>query len=399
MRMRSLSLLLLSVLCCFPFASAFADKGYQLKHRPGDFFETAQAACDSAIPDAQAQPMAQTPPVTILSATPVSSATCVFKVKRISDGSVFSNQGYDCSSASGCELLTFSCDVDAPDSLTWPRHHADAQDNIIPGTVVPIFADPVCLNGCKANNAKAVDDCFYDGNNVLFCIFPLKRTGAVCSVKTVAPEVSSECPAGYEVVGGKCKLLPPEDPCVANPTAPGCPPPVDPCVAEPTGAGCPGGGDTGGGDTGGTDPGTGTGPGTGTEPAPGSAGGLACGDTFACSGDSIACATAQLEKIQMCQDQRGNDYNGAGKAAIGEALQDPDGDLEESEVHLTSIISGHARFLPTSCPPAQSFTVFGRQFAFKNDLFCNFATSMSWLVVAMASLTAALYIGQSFGSS
>ena len=101
----------------------------------------------------------------------------------------------------------------------------------------------------------------------------------------------------------------------------------------------------------------------------------------------------------MCESKRGNDYNGLGKTVIGEALQDPDGDLDESEVHLASIISGHARFLPSTCPPAQSFTVFGRQFAFKNDLFCNFATSMSWLVVAMASLTAAMYIGQSFGSS
>ena len=100
----------------------------------------------------------------------------------------------------------------------------------------------------------------------------------------------------------------------------------------------------------------------------------------------------------MCQEQRGNDYNGAGKAVISDALNNPSGDLEESEVHLESIISGHARFLPSSCPPAQTFTVYGRQFAFKNDLFCNFATSMSWLVVAMASLTAALYIGQSFGS-
>lgn len=101
----------------------------------------------------------------------------------------------------------------------------------------------------------------------------------------------------------------------------------------------------------------------------------------------------------MCNGVRNSDYNGAGKTTIGEALQDPDGDLEESEVHLESLFSGHTRFLPSTCPPAQSFTVFGRQYAFKNDLFCNFATSMSWLVVAMASLTAAMYIGQSFGNS
>ncbi|MFT5766624.1 MAG: hypothetical protein ACI9DH_000441, partial [Halioglobus sp.] len=44
MRMRSLSLLLLSALCCFP-ASGFAETSYQINIFPGDFYADATKAC------------------------------------------------------------------------------------------------------------------------------------------------------------------------------------------------------------------------------------------------------------------------------------------------------------------------------------------------------------------
>ena len=100
----------------------------------------------------------------------------------------------------------------------------------------------------------------------------------------------------------------------------------------------------------------------------------------------------------MCDAKRGFDPL-VGKSGIAESMKDPRGDLQETEVKIASLLSGHARFLPSSCPPAQTFTVWGRQFAFKNDYFCNFATSMSWLVVTLASLFAAVYIGKSVGGS
>ena len=106
----------------------------------------------------------------------------------------------------------------------------------------------------------------------------------------------------------------------------------------------------------------------------------------------------QLQKIQRCESERGLDPTLA-KSGVAETLKDPDGNIEEKEVQIASLLSGHARFLPSSCPPAQTFTVWGRQFAFKNDYFCNFATSMSWLVVTLASLFAAVYIGKSVGGS
>lgn len=417
MRMRSLSLLLLSALCCFPFGSAWAATGFYLNTEPDSFFTTALLACERYLPEFKAaHPLPSWPNAVYYVG---SSQPCTYGASKSAGGSsLMSGFPWTVNGVNASAKL-YECKVNEADSFTWPRGKAGENNDVIAGTEVPIYSDAnLCVNGCIVTTPDpSPTDCFIDSTN-LFCTWAVKKSGPTCQLLTKAPEQSSGCPSGYELSGGACVALPPVDPCidnptgpgctppvdpcVANPSGPGCTPPVDPCVANPSGAGCPGGGTDPGDGTdpgGGTTPGTGTGPGTGTQPTPGSAGGLACGDVFSCSGDSVACATAQLEKIQMCESKRGNDYAVAGQTAIAEALKDPDGDLEESEVHLASIISGHVRFLPSTCPPAQSFTVFGRQFAFKNDLFCNFATSMSWLVVAMASLTAAMYIGQSFGSS
>ena len=417
MRMRSLSLLLLSALCCFPASGFAATDGYFLRSKPDVFFETAAEVCTSVIPD-----LINTTGITITGVSHASTYNgCVFTYTVNSDGTTGSG-GFNMTGNVPALINQYTCQADEPASITWPLGPRDTSfpNNVNPATAtVPPF--PVCSAGCKVAKVS-VDSCYAINDQVptfMHCDYNVKKTGETCSTADTAPKPdTSKCPPGTVLSGSSCVAepppdpcidnptgpgcTPPVDPCVANPSGPGCTPPVDPCVANPSGAGCPGGGTDPGDGTdpgGGTTPGTGTGPGTGAQPAPGSAGGLACGDTFICSGDSVGCVTAELEKIQMCNGARNSDYSGAGKTAIGEAMKDPDGDLEESEVHLASIISGHVRFLPSTCPPPQSFTVFGRQFAFSNDMFCNFAISISWLVVAMASLTAALYIGQSFGSS
>lgn len=405
MRMRSLSLLLLSALCCFP-ASGFAESRYAYSHASDVYYVSIQQGCED-LANAKINDF-----WTIVSFKAVVQNQCTYNA-------ILKSSGVQSAGVSGqTPILAGQCTAGDPASITWPL---GPRDTTFPSNVNPATATvppwPVCTEGCKATYVS-VDSCYaFNDQTPLFtyCDYNAKKTGEACSTASTAPKPdTSKCPPGTVLSGSSCIADPPPDPCIANPTGPGCTPPPDPCIANPTGPGCPttpggggttpgGGGTTpgGGGTTpggGGTTPGGGgTTPGTGT--TPGAAGGLACDAVFTCSGDSVGCATAQLEKIQMCNNIRGNDYNGVGKAVVGEALLDPDGDLEESEVHLASIIAGHARFLPSSCPPAQSFTVFGRQYAFKNDLFCNFAISMSWLVVAMASLTAALYIGQSFGSS
>lgn len=422
MRMRSLSSLLLSALCCFP-ASGFAEAVFTNPVSGSTYYTTPLDACSSVIPQLEAFFASSNDRglTIVMTARPDQGVgSCLYNYVRNdgNSGTSASNNGIATSEA----VKDRDCVVDEPTSIQWPLGPRDTSFPIYdvnPATAtIPPW--PVCESGCKATYVS-VESCFAISDQTplfMHCNYNAKRTGEACSTADTAPKPdTSKCPPGTVLSGSSCVNETPPDPCIADPTGPGCTTPPDPCIANPTGPGCttppdpcianpsgpgcptdPGGGgtDPGGG---GTKPGEGTGPGTGTQPEPGAAGGLACGDVFVCSGDSIACATAQLQKIEMCNNVRGNDYNGIGKIAVGEAMKDPKGDLEEGEIHLASIISGHARFLPSSCPPAQNFTVYGRQFAFKNDLFCNFAISMSWLVVAMASLTAALYIGQSFGSS
>jgi hypothetical protein len=404
--MRSLSLLLLSALCCFP-ASGFAEAVFTNPVSGSTYYTTPLDACAAVIPQLQtffAENNTRGLTIVFTVRSGQGAGTCLYDYVR-SDaytGTSASNNG----SATSSAVKDRDCVVDEPTSIQWPLGPRDTSFPIYdvnPATAtIPPW--PVCESGCKATYVS-VESCFAISDQTplfMHCNYNAKRTGEACSTADTAPKPdTSKCPPGTVLSGSSCVNETPPDPCIADPTAPGCTTPPDPCIANPSGPGCPtdpggGGTDPGGG---GTKPGEGTGPGTGTQPEPGAAGGLACGDVFVCSGDSIACATAQLQKIEMCNGVRNSDYNGKGREVVADILKDPKGDLEEGEIHLASIISGHARFLPSSCPPAQSFTVYGRQFAFKNDLFCNFAISMSWLVVAMASLTAALYIGQSFGSS
>jgi hypothetical protein len=418
MRMRSLSLLLLSALCCFPASGFAASVGYSLNTKPGSFYLSIKEACDVYLPEVGDKNGAFfTEYRNGYISSSYSSNTCIYFAME--GTRVRYSLGTFTSDGKVVQFAEYQCEKDKPSTLTWPRYLVDINDVEIPGTAVPLFVDPVCLNGCKAVSQAAVDDCFYDGSNFLFCNFPVKNTQEVCSVSTVAPSTSGDCPGGYEVVGGKCKLLPPVDPCATDPNATGCLPPLDPCIADPNGAGCSGSGTDPGTGTG-TDPGTGTGTGTGTDPGTGTgtgtdpgtgtgtgepthaASGLGCEQTFACSGDSITCSIAALNKKQLCEGQKGLDKGSPdAKQAMAEAFQSTHENIEETEIHLDSIIANatNSRFLPSSCPPAQTFTVYGRQFAFKNDYFCNFATAMSWLVVSLAGLFAAVYIGKAFGGS
>lgn len=414
MRMRSLSSLLLLALCCCPFAS-WADPAYtNLITGSSTFYVSKEEACTAVIPKLQDWFNANNSKgLTIIYTFASSSTSCNYRFTRSDGYSSSSTTNASANGVSSRAVIDHECVVDELDSLTWPRYQEDDLGATIPGTEVPIFSNPVCVNGCQAEHTSSVDDCFYDGTNYLFCVFPIKRTGPACSSPTTAPDTPTDCPSGYENAGGKCKLIPPVDPCVAEPTGEGCTGGGDTGGGDTgggdtgggdtgggdTGGGDTGGGDTGGGDTGGGDTGGGdTGGGDTGGGNTGTAGGLGCKEAFVCSGDSVGCAMVQLQKIQRCESERGLDPTLA-KSGVAETLKDPDGDIEEKEVQIASLLSGHARFLPSSCPPAQTFTVWGRQFAFKNDYFCNFATSMSWLVVTLASLFAAVYIGKSVGGS
>lgn len=407
MRMRSLSSLLLLALCCCPFASTWAanETKYAYTHAPTVFYTSIEQGCadltNARINDSW----------NITGFVFYKNNQCFYSATNVKTGVSYPD-------VSGqTPVYVGTCVAGESTSVSWPL---GPRDTSFPNNVNPASATvppwPVCVSGCMAEYVS-VDSCFAVSEQspvYIHCDYNAKRTGEACATNDAPPPPDvSDCPAGTVLTGTDCVAVPPVDPCIAEPTGPGCTGGGDTGGGDTgggdtgggdtgggdTGGGDTGGGDTGGGDTGGGDTGGGdTGGGDTGGGDTGSAGGLGCKDPFVCSGDSVGCAMVQLQKIQRCESERGLDPE-LGKAGIAEAMKDPDGDIEEEEIQIASLLSGHARFLPSSCPPAQTFTVWGRQFAFKNDYFCNFATSMSWLVVAMASLFAAVYIGKSVGGS
>ncbi|MFT5781186.1 MAG: hypothetical protein ACI9EB_000547 [Pseudomonas sp.] len=428
MRMRSLSLLLLSALCCFP-ASGFADTSYQINIFPGDFYADATKACTAVTQkvqdkwrlnwdanDGRSKAVFAFSSLQNVGGSPP-SYSCLYTVTYTEYGAPVSSV-----TGAGANATPFAeCKAGDTASITWPLGPRDTSfaNNVNPAiATVPPF--PVCSAGCIVTKVS-VDSCYDISDQsptFVHCDYNVQKTGDTCSSADTPPKPdTTKCPPGTVLSGSDCVTEPPPDPCATDPNATGCLPPLDPCIADPNGAGCSGSGTDPGTGTGtgtGTDPGTGTGngtgTGTGTDPGTGTgtgepthaASGIGCEETFACSGDSITCSIAALNKKQLCEGQKGLDKGSPdAKQAMAEAFEKTHENIEETEIHLDSIIANatNSRFLPSSCPPAQTFTVYGRQFAFKNDYFCNFATAMSWLVVSLAGLFAAVYIGKAFGGS
>lgn len=122
-----------------------------------------------------------------------------------------------------------------------------------------------------------------------------------------------------------------------------------------------------------------------------------CGVPVVCEGDAVACATLRQAKEQNCHLQEMNDYESV-KTDIdnlftGSEFQ-PDA---ETEIQIPSFISEGTRFMSPSCPAPESFSVLGRAFALEYTPLCNAAEAISPLLIIMAALSAALYIGRAFG--
>jgi hypothetical protein len=81
----------------------------------------------------------------------------------------------------------------------------------------------------------------------------------------------------------------------------------------------------------------------------------------------------------------------------GDAARFTEDDTEV--VELQGFINARSRFLPASCPPPIPLTLSGGTFHFDLQPLCNFAEQLGYLIVAMASLFAALYVGRSFGGN
>lgn len=227
--------------------------------------------------------------------------------------------------------------------------------------------------------------------------------------ETPPPDPDNKCPAGYVWNGTFCSPSTPSP----DPTDPD---PVDP--TDPDGDGDGGDGDGGsggsGGDGGGGDGGNGggdgdgggsggsggngdgDGDGEGEEEVPeSSVGGEACSADLSCQGDAVQCAILRKQKEQVCMWK----YGSLEKAQVEATLSGPDYELKEETLPVSGLFMeamNKGRWLPHSCPAPERFTVMGRQFEMSYELICRFATALGPLLVIMASIFFAVYVGRAF---
>ncbi|HBM08920.1 MAG TPA: hypothetical protein DD403_12575 [Pseudomonas sp.] len=90
------------------------------------------------------------------------------------------------------------------------------------------------------------------------------------------------------------------------------------------------------------------------------------------------------------------------KSNIDGLLQGDKFKLDEKEISAPSIISEATAFLPKTCPPPEQISMSsngGHTFRLSYEPVCGLAADLSWLIVAAASVAAALYIGRSVGGA
>ena len=119
-----------------------------------------------------------------------------------------------------------------------------------------------------------------------------------------------------------------------------------------------------------------------------------------CVGDAIACAQLVYLKQQKCSGDAATDFLGQ-KDDIADFLDQPAFESEEDEeINLGEMFSEGTRFLPSSCPQAKSFSLTtngGRTFSLSFEPLCQFASDLSYLIVAAAAVFYALYVGRAVG--
>jgi len=119
-----------------------------------------------------------------------------------------------------------------------------------------------------------------------------------------------------------------------------------------------------------------------------------------CTGDAVQCAILRQQKELRCHAEKQADFE-KHKPAIEAAVQGDKFQLEEgSEIQLPSFINQGTRFLPATCPSAESFSLRtggGRSFQLSYEPLCRAASDLSGLFVAVATVLAALYVGRSVG--
>jgi hypothetical protein len=225
------------------------------------------------------------------------------------------------------------------------------------------------------------------------------------------PNIPPTCPPGWSLSGGVCFPNPdPDNPDPNNPD-PNNPNPGDGNGGNNGGNGN-GSGGNGNGDGSGNGDGNGGGDGDGDGSGDGSGStgggdddgpdkgptvaGEECDHILKCEGDAIQCAILRQEKQSRCSAEKNADYE-SNKGKIESLFQGDKFELGESEIEVPGFVQGASRFLPSSCPPPNSFSTSGRTFTMGYEPLCEIASSFSWLFVAAAAFFAAIYVGKAFG--
>lgn len=124
--------------------------------------------------------------------------------------------------------------------------------------------------------------------------------------------------------------------------------------------------------------------------------GESCGVPVACSGDVIQCAILKQQKDESCLTKEAGDFES--KKADTEALvQGEQFHTGEKDIQVPSFITGSTRFLPSSCPAAESFSLGHGSYEISYQPICSLAEGLGPLIVAVSAFLAALYVGRSFG--
>ena len=121
-----------------------------------------------------------------------------------------------------------------------------------------------------------------------------------------------------------------------------------------------------------------------------------CDGGFSCTGDPIDCAILKQQKEQQCYAEEMGDFDGK-KSDIEGLFQGENFTLPEAEISAPSIIGGATRFLPAGCPAPERAQLSGGSLSFSYQPLCTIAVDLSWIIVAVASIWAAAYVGRAFG--
>lgn len=134
----------------------------------------------------------------------------------------------------------------------------------------------------------------------------------------------------------------------------------------------------------------------------GSVSGESCDATVSCEGDAVQCAVLRQQKEMRCHAEEQADFESK-KSDIEGLFEGEKFQLDQTEIAAEGFINTAGRFLPANgCPSPENMNLRlngGRSFELNYEPLCQAASDLSWLIVSIASLLAALYVGRSFGGS